>query len=82
MRTIDLVTAALNLDDLLLLAAKENIHLRTPEGREFILAGIDDLEPEIELIGRNEELIKLLAERSNDRGTPSLEQVKAKLGLS
>lgn len=86
MKSIDLAANALNLDELLRLAAKENILLRTSEGQEFILAGVDDLDQEIEAISHNEELTRLLAERALVRNTRALhhtvEQLKARFGLS
>lgn len=81
MKAIDLGAAAPNLDELLRLAAKENVILRTPDGKEFVLAELDDLDREIELINQNDGLTQLLAERSRGRAIHSSKQVKEKLGL-
>jgi hypothetical protein len=81
MKAIDLGATPVRLDELLQLASEENIILRTAEGREFVLAEVEDLEEETASILQNEELMQLLNERSSDRGVYTLEQVKQKLGL-
>jgi len=61
-------------------ARQENLILRTPDGKEFVLAEIDDLE--IELTRQNEELMRLLESRAKQTQTAPLAQVKEQLGLA
>jgi hypothetical protein len=82
MRTVDVMSdTSPGLRELLELADEESLLLKTPDGREFILSEVDDLSHEIEQIRNNPELLAFLAERSRERETFSLEDVKRKLGL-
>ena len=53
-----------SLKEILELASEENIILRTQDGREFVLAEIDDFDREVELTRQNEEFMQFLDERS------------------
>lgn len=55
--------------------------LRSPDGREFILAEVDDFDREIELTRQNKELMALLDQRAKQTRTLPLDEVKAELGL-
>ena len=79
MKAIDLSSAAPTLAELLQLAGDENVILRTPEGREFVLAEIDDFAHEVALTRDNEALMQLLRERSSERARYSLNQVREQL---
>ena len=57
----------------------ENIIVRSPYGREFILAKIDDFDREIELTRQNEKLMAFLFKRAQQRELLSLEEVKQSL---
>lgn len=82
MRTVDVMSeTSPGLRELLDLADEESLLLKTPDGREFILSEVDDLSHEIEQIRDNPELLAFLAERSREKETFSLEDVKRKLGL-
>ena len=82
MRTVDVMSeTSPGLRELLELADEEALLLKTPDGREFILSEVDDLSHEIEQIRNNPELLAFLAERSQEKETFSLEDVKRKLGL-
>ena len=81
MRRVD-VTSASKLTELLDLAGEENVLIKTPEGREFILAEIDDFEVEVESVRQNQELMEFLKERSREGKTYSLSEVEKKLGLA
>jgi hypothetical protein len=81
LKTVELTTIAPYLAELLDLASAENIILKTPEGREFVLAEVDDFDTEIALVRQNEELMALLEERSREKKTYTLQQVREQLGL-
>ena len=81
MKTVELTTIAPYLAELLDLASAENIILKTPEGREFVLAEVDDFDTEIALVRQNEELMALLEERSREKKTYTLQQVREQLSL-
>ena len=81
MKTIELTGALPPLMEILDLADQENVILRTPDGREFVVAEIDDFDREIVLTHQNQELSEFLAQRSREQQTFSLDEVKASLGL-
>jgi len=83
MKIIDAASVA-TFSELLDLAEDETVLVTTPDGREFIVAEIDDFDEEIEAISQNRELMELLAERSKEKaaGGYSLAEVKKRLGLT
>ena len=66
MKVIDLGEKEPSLSDLIILARKQNLLLKTAEGQEFVLAEVDDFAKEVALVRRNKELQRLLARRSRD----------------
>ncbi len=60
-------------------ADEDTIILRTPEGREFVLAAVDNFAQEVALVGQNEELMQFLAQRSKDKKRYTLSQVREQL---
>jgi uncharacterized membrane protein len=81
MKTVDLTTQLATLEEVLSLADQDNVVLRAKEGREYVVAELDDFDRELELVRQNEELMELLARRSKDEPTFSLEEVRRELGL-
>ena len=81
MKTIKVTENLLNLEAILNLASEENILLETLEGREFVLAEIDNFDREVELIRQNQEFMNFLDERSREQKTLTLNQVRQQLGL-
>lgn len=81
MKTIKVTENSLNLEAILNLASEENILLETLEGREFVLAEIDNFDREVELIRQNQEFMNFLDERSREQKTLTLNQVRQQLGL-
>ena len=79
MKAINLSTAAPTLTEVLELAGQENLILKTPEGREFVLAEIDDFAEEVALVRQNDALMQFLAERSKEPGKYTLSQVRERL---
>ena len=67
MKTIDLSEETPTLRELLEIASDENILLRTPEGREFVFAEVEDFDKEVELVRQHEELMQFLNERSQEK---------------
>ncbi len=76
MKTIDLSLVALKLTEILKLAGKDNLILRTPKGQEFVVAEIDDFAHEVALVRQNAELMKFLAKRFKEPGKYTLNQVR------
>jgi hypothetical protein len=82
MKTIVVSKRARSINALLKQAGQENIILRTADGREFILAEINDFDREIELTRQNKKLMEFLDRRAKQTKTISLEEAKVQLGLS
>jgi predicted O-methyltransferase YrrM len=82
MKTIKVSSRARSINELLKKARRENVILRSPEGKEFLLAEIDDFNREIELSRRNKALMKYLDARARQSKTVSMEEAKTLLGLS
>ncbi len=81
MKTIYVSAQEKKLRGLLKKASQENLVLRAPDGREFILAELDDFDREIELTRQNKEFMRFLDERGREKATLSLADVRKKLGL-
>ena len=79
MKAIDLTAQSPSLSELLRLADEENLILRTAEGREFVLAPVDDLQTEVAQVAQNKELMEFLAERSRDTKRSSWHDAKKRL---
>lgn len=89
MKTIDLTTIAQPVEDLLDLAsAEEEVLLRLPNGKVFLLASVtdassdeDDFAGEVARTRQNAALMELLHERSDEQTRYSAQQVRERLGL-
>lgn len=81
MRIIEVSENILNIDEILNYASTENIILKISDGREFILAEVDNFDRELELTRQNEELMDFLDRRSEKEETYTLEEVKQQLGI-
>lgn len=79
MKTIDLAAGAPPLPEILKLAGQEDLVLRTADGRSFVLSEIDDLDEEVALVRKNAALMQLLEERSREKTTFSLNEVRERL---
>ena len=80
------------LNELLDQARNDDLILQSTDGRQFLLVSIenwvsfdvgdsDNFEEEVELTGKNQELMKFLAERRRDTSQIPLADVKKELGL-
>ena len=81
MKTIDIAAAGATLPELLKLASSGNVILRAPDGKEFLLAEVDDLALEVAMVRQQPELMDFLAQRSSAGPRSSLRQVRETLGL-
>ena len=79
MKTIDLSTTNPTLAEVLEVAGADNVVLRLPDGREFVIAEVDDFAQEVALVRQNQELLRFLADRSKETTKYSLDEVKARL---
>ncbi len=82
MKTVDISSRARSIRALLAQASQKNLILRAPDGREFILAEIDDFNREIELTRQNKALMKLLETRSKPKKQIPLAEARMQLGLN
>jgi len=81
MKTIKVSPQEKTLQALLKRASQENLILRAPDGREFIVAELDDFDREIELQRQNKEFMRFLDERGKEKATISAEEARRRLGL-
>ena len=81
MKTIDLATGAPSLPDLLNLASEENVILRAADGREYVLAEVDEFEREVALVRQNQELMEFLDQRSHPNKTYTIDEARKLLGI-
>lgn len=88
MKTIDLTAIAQPVEDLLDLASTEELLLRLPNGKVFLLASVtdvptddDDFADEVARTRQNAALMELLRERSHEQTRYSAQQVRERLGL-
>ncbi len=82
MRTIEISNSFLTIEELIGFLNKENIIIKTPEGRMFVFAEIDDFDREIQLTRENKDLMQFLEERSKETKTRTLASVRERLGLN
>ncbi len=82
MRTIEISNSLLTLRELIESVNKENILLKTAEGRIFVFAEVDDFDREIQLTWENKDLMRFLDERSKETKTRTIAQVRERLGLN
>lgn len=75
MKTIEISTPPLSLQDVLAVARTEAVLIRTSAGEEFVLGAVDDLRVEADLLGNNPEFMRFLEERFAEKATVSLEQL-------
>ena len=81
MKSVDLASTPLSLQEALEMAAGDNLLVRTAEGREFVVAELDDFDRELELTRSNDALLALLDQRAEEPGRVPIDQVRARLGL-
>ncbi len=82
MKTIELAADTPSLPELIELACGENIIINTPQGKQFVLAELDDFELEVEQLKNSKEFMAFLDLRSKERGTTSIEELRSDLGIN
>jgi hypothetical protein len=82
MKTVAISVRARSIRDLLAQASQDNLILRAPDGREFILAEIDDFQREVELTRQNKALMKLLEACSKPKKRIPLAEARRQLGMT
>ncbi len=81
MKTIEVEHAAITLRELLRLASEDNVVLRDADGKEFLVAEMDDFSQEVALVREQPELMAFLQQPSCSSKRLSLSEVRTKLGL-
>ena len=79
MKTVDLKTERLSLEQILAMSGKDTLLLRDVEGEEFLLTPADDFATEVELLRRNHEFLAFLDGRFASRKRKPLDEVETKL---
>jgi hypothetical protein len=81
LKTIEVEQAAITLPELLRLASEDNVVLRAADGKEFLVAEMDDFSQEVALVREQPELMAFLQRPSRSSKRLSLSQVRTELGL-
>jgi hypothetical protein len=79
MITLDLRQQRVTLEELLHFASSDSVLIRTDDGQEYILESADEFDREVAMLGKSEKFMQFLAERSKEKGTITLEQLKKDL---
>lgn len=82
MKTVDVSANSPSLNEVLKLADGENVILRTPDGREYVVAEVDDFDREVTLVRQNDDVMRLLDERSRETSSISASEARRRLGLA
>lgn len=80
MKTIQLTPRQIGLRRLLDQAKRETVLVRSPDGREFILAELDDFDREIQLTRQNAELMAFLDARARKQAGIGIAELRKELG--
>jgi hypothetical protein len=80
-KVVELVNGHPSLDEVIALAKQELVVLRGADGSVFALSEVDDFDVEVELLKNNPEFMSFLRQRSGERSTVSLEELRQELGL-
>jgi len=56
--------------------------INTPQGKQFVLAELDDFELEVEQLKHSKEFMAFLDQRSKERDTTSIEELRRELGIN
>jgi hypothetical protein len=81
MKTIELPQTSPEVASLLAQASDEDLVVKLPDGREFIVVAIDDFDDEIARTRANPKIMALLDARAKSSATLSLDEARRSLGL-
>jgi hypothetical protein len=81
MKTVELLETSPDLASLLAQAGDEDLVVKLPDGREFLLVSVDDFDLEIARTRSNPRITALLAARAKSTTTLSLHEARQRLGL-
>jgi hypothetical protein len=56
--------------------------INTQQGKQFVLAELDDFELEVEQLKNSKDFTAFLDQRSKQRGTTSIEELRSDLGIN
>jgi hypothetical protein len=80
MKTLELTGSNLpSLPEILAMAQEESLILRTASGEEYFVGVVDDFQHEIDQLNASAEFQQLLRDRAKERGTISIEDIRARL---
>ncbi|TMQ34184.1 MAG: hypothetical protein E6K70_08980, partial [Planctomycetota bacterium] len=79
MKAIDITKSSPTLSEILRIASEDNVILKTAEGRQYVLAEIDDFAEEVNAVRQNKAIMQMLKERSREPATLTLRQVREQL---
>ena len=78
MKTIDLAREERTLAELLALAKRDSVLIRSATGEDFLLEAADDFDREVALLGQSERFLSFLQDRSKEAGGRSLAEIRKK----
>ncbi len=81
MKTVEISQASPELDNLLAQARDDDLVVRLPDGREFLLVYIDEFDLEIARTRANPNIMALLEARAKSTEIFTLDEARHKLGL-
>ncbi len=81
MKTVELPEASPELASLLAQASDEDLVVRLPDGREFLVVSIDEFDLEVARTRANPNLMALLEARASSTETFTLDEARHKLGF-
>jgi hypothetical protein len=76
MRTLDLRQGQMTVAELLQAARQESVMILGEDGSEFILESADAFDREVTELGQSEKFMSFLAERSQEAGSISLDDIE------
>jgi len=79
MRTVDLSSETISATELLDMARKDHLLVKTASGDSFMVSPADEFATEVELLRRNHAFLAMFDEFKEDKTTISLEQVEKEL---
>jgi hypothetical protein len=76
MKTLDLRQSSVSVTDLLQAARQGAVRILSEDGSEFILEAADAFDREVAELGQSEKFMSFLADRSQESGSISLEDLE------